>query len=287
MPTTCLTPELKNDLTTGDIIAPESSQGILTGDCIPAQVIQDDFGLPLNYARIGYENILTSSTATVDPDESLNVLTPSTYDKWRPDADATLTANGDESVCNYVGIAAHNLGTSGATVVISTVLNGVQTVIFSGQYDNDRAKFIRFNDAPCDGVTVQVTGGANVEIGVIFLGKELEMMRPLYAGHNPVYLSSTDKYSPQMSDGGQFLGKILIRQGYATQASFKHLTYEWYKENFQPFVESSKSRPYFWAWNLLEHPDDIVYGWTNANITPSLMGIRNWLSVDFAIEAHA
>ena len=111
-------------------------------------------------------------------------------------------------------------------------------------------------------------------------------MRPNYTGYSPATLSSTDVFTPQMSDGGQFLGKQIVRKGFSTSASFRHLTYEWYEEEFQPFVEAAKTTPYFWAWNLAEHPTEIVYGWTNQNIKPSLMGIRNWLEVSFDIDAH-
>ncbi len=111
-------------------------------------------------------------------------------------------------------------------------------------------------------------------------------MRPNYSGYSPATFSSTDVFTPQVSDGGQFLGKQLVRKGFATQVSFRHLTYEWYESEFQNFVVAVKTRPYFWAWNLLEHPDEVVYGWTNQNIKPTLMGTRNWLEVSFDIEAH-
>jgi hypothetical protein len=144
----------------------------------------------------------------------------------------------------------------------------------------------RFTEGTFDRVFIEITGTTTAEIAVVYMGKELVMMRPNYSGYSPATLSSKDVFTPQTSDGGQFLGKQLVRKGFNTQASFSHLTYEWYEAEFQPFVLHAKQYPYFWAWNLLEHPTEVVYGWTNQNIKPSLMGIRNWIEVSFDIDAH-
>ena len=85
-------------------------------------------------------------------------------------------------------------------------------------------------------------------------------MRPNYSGYSPATLSSKDVFTPQTSDGGQFLGKQLVRKGFATEANFRHLDYSWYETNFQPFVIAAKTLPYFWAWNLLEHTGEVGYG---------------------------
>jgi len=255
--------------------------------CLEPLPLPSTSNFPLNYARIGYENTLLngSATATSDTVGSANMLTPSTYDKWRPVLDPSdCTLIGVSKLCNYVGIAAHNL--SGATIVVNISNGGALTEIYNGVAPSNKPLRIGFTESTYDRVFIDVSGTTVAEIGVVYLGKELEMMRPNYSGYSPATLSSKDVFTPQMSDGGQFLGKQLVRKGFATQANFQHLTYEWYESEFQPFVEAAKTTPYFWAWNLQEHPNEIVFGWTNENIKPSLMGIRNWLEVSFDIDAH-
>lgn len=260
--------------------------------CLVPEPLPATSGFPLNYARIGIDNtvsIISGATASATSDDvgSSNMLTPSTYDKWRPvldPSDATLI--GASKLCNYVGIAAHNLGTEGATLVVEVSNGGATTEIFNGVVLSDRPIYIRFTESLNDRVFINISGSTVAEVGVVYLGKELEMMRPNYSGYTPVTLSSKDVFTPQVSDGGQFLGKQLVRKGFATEINFRHLTYSWYEENFQPFVISAKALPYFWAWNLLEHPNEIAYGWTNENIKPTLMGVRDWLEVSFNIDAH-
>ena len=281
--------EAKADIVTGNLLGAEVSQPIITGNLLTAIPLPPTSGFPLNYARIGYDNALVNgaASATSDNINSAKMLTPSTYDKWRPTTDSVATLVGTLKQCNYVGIAAHNLGADGVTLTVKVSDGGTYTTVYSQLVTTDNALFIRFVEGTYSNVELTLTGSLTAEIGVVFLGLELEMMRPIFTGHKPANLNATDVMTPQISDGGQFLGKQIVRQGYATAAEFQHLTDEWYRDKFQPFVEHAKVRPYFWAWNLLESPDDVVYGWTNSNIGCSYMGIRNWLQVSFDIEAHA
>ena len=256
----------------------------------PVEPLPATSGFPLNYARIGYNNILfgASFSATSDNNGSARIANPATYDRWRPILDpsvATLIAT--TFSCDYVGIEEHNLGTVGANLKVEVSNGGGTTIVYDAIPLNDNALFIRFTAADLSTLIITVSGVINAEIGVAYMGLELEMMRPVYGGHTPIVLSANDKMTPQMSDGGQFLGKQIVRQGYSTSTAFKHLEGDWYREKFQPFVVHAKTLPYFWAWNLAEHPNDVVYGWTNENIKPTLMGIRNWQEVTFEIEAHA
>ena len=272
------------------LLASEAINEIVTGDLLTANALPATSDFPLNYARIGYDNALINGSATAISDNagSANMLTPSTYDKWRPTSDGLATLVGALQQCDYVGIAAHNLGSDGVTLSVEVSNSGAGAVVVYNQLvTNDKSLFIRFAAGNYNQVSISISGSTATEIGVVFLGLELEMMRPIFSGHKPSTLSATDVMTPQVSDGGQFLGKQIVRRGYATSADFQHLTDEWYRSKFQPFVEVAKTRPYFWAWNLLESPNDIVYGWTNENISPAYMGIRNWLEVSFSIEAHA
>ncbi len=282
----------KIEIVTGDLLTPEQINGIVTGNLLTPEPLPVTSGFPLNYARIGYENLLIATTAVTGNPE--NVLTPSTYDKYRPTI-GLKTVKYQMSVSaliDYVGIAAHNFGTHDdgidITIKYATSVGGSLTTLGTiTPTDNNSAVMFRFNAVTAIEVVLVFTTTTNgAEIGVLYSGKELEMMRPMYSGYSPATLSSKDVFTPQMSDGGQFLGKQLVRKGFATEANFRHLTYDWYEAEFQPFVIHAKTLPYFWAWNLEEHPDEIVYGWTNENIKPSLMGIRNWLEVSFNIDAH-
>lgn len=261
--TSCLKPELPEDIETGDLLNPEDSSDIETGDLLSSNSKVDistgdlltannlpvTEGFPLNYARIGYDTILT--TASGGGDDTLgaaNLLTPSTYDKWRPTIDGTavLIANSAQNV-NYVGIAAHNLGSIGATLIVdvSPSFGAPHVNVYNGVPPSDSPLFIRFAEGSYDRVFIEINGVSTAEVGVVFMGTELEMMRPNYSGYSPATLSSTDVFTPQKSDGGQFLGKQLVRKGYATKASFQHLTYEWYESNFQPFCVICKDAALF------------------------------------------
>ena len=252
--------ELKSDILTGDLLSAKSKVGILTGNLISAMAkeqvstgllltpepLPSNSNFPLNYARICYDNTLLngSASATSDDLKSGNMLTPSTYDKWRPVLDpSSCVLIGNSKLCDYVGIAAHNL--SGSSVVVSISDGGASTEVYNGIVPSNSPLLIRFAESTYDRVFIDISGTTTAEVGVVYLGKELAMMRPNYSGYSPATFSSKDSFTPQRSDGGQFLGKQLVKKGFGTQASFSHLTYEWYESEFSTIRITRKKIPLF------------------------------------------
>lgn len=249
---------------------------------------------PGNHPNIGYDSRLidnnVSVTATAGEQSKNALLNPATYDRWTPGATSgEWIATFDDGLTDYAAIAAHNFGSTGTQVEIQVTNNGGTdwNSVGSATPDDDKPIVFLFVNQTINGIKLILTGSDQASIGVLYAGEMLIMMRPIYGGHQPVRLNANDVFTPQISDSGQYLGRVLVRRGYKTSADFQHLKSDWYRQNFQPFVDAAKTRPYFWLWNPLEHPDDIVYAWTNNNIQPSNMGIRNLMSVSLDIEAHA
>jgi hypothetical protein len=139
-------------------------------------------------------------------------------------------------------------------------------------------------------VTLEVISAdtATVEIGVVFVGRALQMQRPLtYAGHTPITLSAQTVINPAKSDGGQFLSREIIRRGLTGSASFKNLEPSWVRLYFMPFVETAKSKPFFLAWRPVDYPDEVAYCWTSGDIAPSNSGTRKLMDVSLDVSAHA
>ena len=250
---------------------------------LPERAIND-----LSYARIGYENLLTAAGSS----DAEAALIPNTYERWTS-ASGTMqdTFQPTTSVkVNFVAIAAHNLGTTGSEIVIETAptVAGTWTQRAGATPTTNRPLFFTFDDVDdVEDVRVTVTGGTNREIGVIYAGEVLIMQRALYGGHTPINLSSMTEYRNAVSDSGQFLGRRIRRKGQQTSFAWQYLTPEWYRENFQPFVESAKTRPFFIQWRPDYHTDEIAFGYTTQDIKPTNMGGGvPFLSVDINMRAH-
>jgi hypothetical protein len=237
-----------------------------------------------SFALIGYENIL-ASTANSDQDA---MLIPNTWERWEVPAgtqNAVLNTSGTESA-NFVAVGAHNLGSRGATLEVEILSGSYSTVAKVTPADNTPL-FIVFDEADITGVRLTVTGGTSREIGVVYAGTYLKMERGIFGGHSPVGLSRKTDYRNATSDTGQFLGRRVRRKGLMGTFAFQNLTDTWYRENFEPFVVSAITKPFFIAWRPDLYPDEVAFGMTTKDISPSNQsGAKRLMSVSFDMRAH-
>jgi len=251
---------------------------------IAGRAASGQFETPPNHARIGWDNALFSASWSASsqeadfPPEALgNAMT---VRRWRATADpSSVTASFSPQKINYVGIAAHNL--RGANV--SLELDGETIASFSPT--GDQAIMILFEAKTATEIKLTISG-VTAEIGVIYAGQVLAMDRPFYSGHTPVRLARTTVTRPRQSESGEFLSMTRRRRGFETSATWRHLPDDWYRENFDPFVEHVTTLPFFFAWNPDEHPDDVVYAWTSDEIRPTYMGIRDLIEVSMSLQAY-
>ncbi|MCH8172658.1 MAG: hypothetical protein IIA70_05030 [Proteobacteria bacterium] len=129
---------------------------------------------------------------------------------------------------------------------------------------------------------ITLTGvGDPPKIAVIYIGEVLVVQRSIYGGHSPAVLSRDTTLYQNMSDGGQFLGQYVKRRGVNGNVSLRHLKAGWYRANFDPFVKAAREFPFFFAWRPVDWPLEVAYGWADADIRPSNMGIRDLMQVNF------
>ena len=248
----------------------------------------------LQNARIGYENLLTATTTTA----ARKMLIPNTYERYPVQAGSTSVKFqlSTPSEINFLGFAAHNLGSFQGGVPIeakyATVIGGALTSFYTTTFVNNGALMVLLDGL--EGILVAeielsfITASFGAKIGVFYAGNALEMQRSIYGGHSPADLSAKTKYQSTMSDGGQFIGRTVTRKGSATSFSWRHLTPDWYRESFQPFVESAVTIPFFITWKPSDYPLATSFGYTDGDIKPSNMGGGNALmSVSFNFTGHS
>jgi len=253
-------------------------------------VIQTGFNpaTPLTHSRIGMSHIgrtgtvSASSAAAGFPAAAAN--NPLTYEFWRA---TSLPAwwkvdAGTSTSVNYVGIASHTLSDSTATVSVQySADNSSWTTVDSlTPADNSPIMFL-FAPVSARYWRIYITAATVPSVGVVYIGTTLDMQRACYSGLSPIDMSRNTVIRTNVSEGGQWLGRTIIRQGSSMSVGFRHLDYDWYKDNFDPFAVDALSYPFFFAWRPDGYPETIGYVWTSGDITPSTMGIRDLLQVSF------
>lgn len=232
--------------------------------------------LPENHARIGWRRypILTASSS--DPDYPVfNLNNYFSYSPWRPTAISawvsTFIVAGAEYLCDYVGIAAHNLGSKGCTFKIQGTTNNSTWVDISENItpEDDSTIMVLFGMQSFAGYRLLISSGGVPTIGQVFFGYSTQMYRPAWGGIDPIDLSYDDKHYPMSSVGGQFLGKMIVAGGVRATVSWKDLPKDWVRDSVvryeygygdvAGFVKHARTKPFFIAQNPRLHPDSAAF----------------------------
>lgn len=240
-------------------------------------------------ALIGYNNLLVTSALAIE------ALTPNTYQRYLPgtgaiEAKFEFTAPGTQF--DFVGIAAHNLGThdNGVEITVSYAVsaNGPTTEIATFTPSDNSAVFLTFDTLTAEQIVIETNAATTgLEIGVVSAGRFMRMEQPIYGGHNPIDLNQDTDYESTLSDTGQFLGRTVKRKGLKTTFSWQHLTPDWVRNTFKPFKESAVTTPFFIKWrpDLYEAS---AYCHTTSDIKPTNMGGGSGLmQLSMNVRAHS
>lgn len=134
---------------------------------------------------------------------------------------------------------------------------------------------------------IYVTGGSIMpQIPVIYAGRVLVMEKMPSGPFMPITMADDSELHASMSDGGQFLSQGFRRNGFSSSITFKFLTSEWVRANFEPFKKAARRLPYFLAWNPEEFPEEVGYCWTQKPINPTYNGTRTYMDVSWSMRAY-
>lgn len=241
--------------------------------------------MPKSHARIGYDNYLSATTTSA----TAAALTPNTYERWRPSSGAfsvKFQLRAALSV-DYFAIAAHTLSGQTITIKYATTIGGGLTDWFSIRPVNNRA-IMKLFDTSITMAEIEISGtfSTAVELGVIHVGKALQMYQPIYGGHQPLPVNSKTDYLNNLSETGQWLGRNITRQGGDSSFSWRYLDPDWYRSRFQLFVDAAKSKPFFIKWRPDVY-DESSYVHTTEDLSPQNMGGGHRLmSVSMRVRSH-
>ena len=274
-------------------IAPVDTPNLIAADNVPSTSAPSVFPanslpselppFPLNHPRILYDNLLIGSTVTNTTGTSpTHVLIPNTANRWEISVDGSITFTLPINTnIDSIGIGAHNL--SGCTIT-ATYNSG--TAFASVTPVNNIAVFFHLGTAVgSDSIKISITnvGSTDRFIGAIYAGIALQMQRPYFGGSTPINLSRVTKFYSSRTEAGNVIGREIRSQNFSTDVDFSNLSNGWYRTYFDPFVESARRYPYFYAWNLLKESRDIGYVETTEDIAPSYTGTRDLFSVSFSL----
>lgn len=227
-----------------------------------------------NNPVIGWHNLVTAANVTSDTEAAgypiTNVANPITA----PQAGWRAAAIGDEIVAaqvdtvepiDYVGIARHNFGSAAIPVTVEGSTNSGadwSELVEETLLPNDAPAVFRFTPQALTNVRLLLgTGTAAAEMAVLYTGLLLTLQRRIYVGHTPMPYGRSAKIVNGRSEGGDFLGRIVISEQVATAVDLANITPSWYRAYLDPFIRVSKETPFFFAWRPGDYPLEVGFGW--------------------------
>lgn len=253
--------------------------------------------IPLSYPRILYHDIFRDGTIVASSEDddfpAENVADGLLWDFWKPTTlPATLEVQRDAAVEVDYALLVHRLGSNECTVS-GEYHNGTTWVALFDEYSpgTDRVLAFLFDAVIASRFRFLLDGDNSPAqmpaVKIAMIGKALAMERGVTLNHRPITLSRKTVARPQMSEGGQLLGRSIVREGVQSTIEFEHLQADWLRANFEPFIESARVHPFGWLWHPSGYPAEVAYVWTPAgkeDIRPEHSGLPDRMNVAFDVE---
>lgn len=226
-----------------------------------------------NNATVLYQNIYEEGTVTVSSETAdgagLNAVEDTTNDFWTGvGAISTITVDMGSAVeCDCVGIAAHTLGTVGATFNVRTSVDGVTfTSVFSPIAPlTDETQMVIFPVTSSRYWRVSI-GSGPASIGVIKLGKRLVFPNGVLSGGRFINHAQKVELMVNRSVKGQYLGTRIKRVGAEASVNFGLMDTDFVDNDMAVFeAHFNSGRTFFYAGSPLSWPLDYGYCWRDGN----------------------
>lgn len=216
--------------------------------------------------RIGYANLFRDGTVTVSSEDADHprelAFDGFTYDGFRTTGGATewIRTQVASQNADYMAVGAHTL--EGCTLTPQRSADG-------SAWTNLEDPFVAQSNRPIVWEWTSVAAAYwrllienapdVVSIGAIHVGLKLTLPRGFQNGWAPPSLNEAVEFSNSMSEGGQILGRNVIRRGVAVQAQTQHMLYTFARDDWMDFADVAERYAVFF-WRVMEGDAEILYG---------------------------
>ena len=252
-----------------------------------------------NHPIIGYDNVVTVDTVTADQADTdypaTNLASPSTAELWKSGSTAAqkVTVLFDAATVDYIGLARHNLGSGLCPVTIQGLppsgnagTDGDWVELVAQQLLADDSPVIfRFTPGIYKGLRLKlVPASVQPQAAVLYCGALLVFERGVQVGFTPINYGRQPNVVNLRSQGGDFLGRIVLGGTLVTSATIIDLSPDWYRSTLDPFFAASATTPFFWAWSPQDYPAEVGFAWLTSDPMPVVSQLPGYINVALQME---
>ncbi len=166
----------------------------------------------------------------------------------------------------------HNLGTLNCTIslqsspdnaVWTTILNSEQTpggdqTLFFVAAQSSAARFWR--------LLIEGHISGTLRIAQIFIGPCFQVHQPPGLGWSWPNIALNDDFITSRADGGDFLGRSLIRRGSKTSFQMTPVVESFVRDTWLPFMQAAEEHPFYYSWDTSSFPLEVAYCYVEGRI---------------------
>lgn len=254
---------------------------------------------PLVVYRNAADNGTLSTTLGTERESAALAGTGTTYDSWvvTPTvsglAQIQLVLPSAQSI-SFCAVAAHNLGTIGASIRVQYSLDGGSNWVDSGAgpetpEDNQAIAFY-FSPVTTTHWRVRIAGAGsnNVEIAIAMFSNPITIEQRLYQGYAPPITPNIVDLQSNVSEGSNLLGAATVRRGSRASASLTDIRPAFLRSiswvEFQNHFNTGGG--FFWAWRPTKY-GDLFYAWRDGRvIAPENSGPAAFMSFEMGMRFY-
>lgn len=223
--------------------------------------------------------------------EAENVAAENTFDGWKPvstpgDLQVQLTT---AAPANAIGVAAHNLGSKGATLVVQYNPGSGWIILAEHTPVDDSPILILFPEQTSDLWRIRVLGAEVPTINYLMLGKRVVFATGIIGDYTPTNWGETLEILGGETNGGQFLGQRIIRRGAETRVSLGRVTKASFALGGEAFFKHyNQGKAFFFAGYPAGLLNDVALCWRPENmreINPAISE-ADWVGISFGVRCH-
>lgn len=118
----------------------------------------------------------------------------------------------------------------------------------------------------------------------LFLGEVLALERGMTQGFSPANLNRDRKIFNNMTNGGNYTGRILRHNGSKVRVVQEEITRTWLDANFDDLADHAELYPFYLLWDEESYPTEAAYCITNKITYPVYSGALN---LNFTLDCVA
>lgn len=232
---------------------------------------------------IGYDNLYLRTGAVVAASSEDSGFPGSAAASWLTSGGGWQTTGaGDKTLSvtlpsaedgNSYGIYKHNIGTLGLTVKLQSSPDGSTWTDVTGSEktpgNDDVIFFVVSAPVSAKFWRIHIAGlaaGETLIIGQAFIGDSFLVFSPPESGFTPPNLALNSKYITSRSDGGDFMGRSLVRKGNKTGFSVSLVERGWVRSTWLPFLKAAEKTPFYYGWDTLNFQAEVAFCYSDKKI---------------------